>query len=1037
MQVVAIGASAGGIEAFRLFFETLRSDSGFSFVVVLHLSPSRKSMLAEIMSRWTPMPVSEAVDGERVEANHVHVVPPGHVATLRQGQLHLRSLRPEAPREPTPIDELFSSLAEDCGEDAIGIVLSGTGHDGSLGLKAIKARGGLTLAQGSDGSSPQHEGMPQSAIATGAVDLIIPVQDMPRVLLATRSGRAALAPSPGAETDALRLAICEILNTQLGHDFSQYKDRTFMRRVQRRMQVLGISALPDYVARLAGERGEAVLLFRDLLIGVTTFFRDAGAFEAVQRAVLPRLFESKGAKDHVRIWVPGCSTGEEAYSLAMLLREHMDSLSNPPKVQVFATDIDEAAIGTARTGRYPAILLDGLSQERRQRFFNRAENSYVVSKDIRDLCTFSAHSLVRDPPFSRMNLVSCRNLLIYLDADLQAAIIPAFHYSLLPGGVLLLGSAETVVRHEELFAPLEKEHRIFLRREVPSPPLRISPRANLNGAVPRRSASEPPDSRTDWARTLAVANSRVLERFASPFVVVTEDGSVVHYSSHAGGMLQPALGPPSRIVFDMARRGLRHGLRAVLRAAVESGRAAEQAVQVEADDGALETITLVAEPLPGQEPDRPYLIVFKSVPARSGSVPQTGADTAEGLASELERELRDSKERFQSLHEEHETALEELRSSNEELHSVNEELQSANEELETSKEEIQSVNEELQTVNAQLSAKVDELDRANSDLRNLFDSTRVATVFLDQHMVIRAFTPEVGSIYNLIPSDRGRPLTDIVSRLDYGSLREDVQHVLQTLEPLERRVSRQDGTAHYLLRILPYRTPESAIDGSLVTFVDVTQIVQAEQHQRLLVDELNHRVKNMLTVVISLARQTLKRAESLEAFSKVFLGRVHALTTAYTLLSRENWSSVPLGEIVTEELKPFMVGERRGVRVDGPNLPLAPRGALALGMAIHELATNAAKYGALSVPEGRVAVTWAVEQAEGAHTLVLNWTEQGGPPVVPPANSGFGTTLIERSLAHELSGEAQIEFSETGVRASVRAPLGGLTSDAPRDYGPS
>ncbi len=468
----------------------------------------------------------------------------------------------------------------------------------------------------------------------------------------------------------------------------------------------------------------------------------------------------------------------------------------------------------------------------------------------------------------------------------------------------------------------------------------------------------------------------------------------------------------------------------MLRAAVEGGRTAEQSVTIETEDGAAETVTLVAEPLPGQEPDRPYLIVFRSAPARSGPIPAGAVASAEGFASELERELRDNKERLQSLHEEHETALEELRSSNEELHSVNEELQSSNEELETSKEEIQSINEELQTVNAQLSAKVDELDRANSDLRNLFESTRVATVFLDQHMVIRAFTPEVGSIYNLIPSDRGRPLTDINGRLDYATLREDVHHVLRTLEPLERRVSRQDGTAHYLLRILPYRTPESTVDGSLVTFVDVTQIVQAEQHQRLLVDELNHRVKNMLTVVISLARQTMKRADSLDAFSAVFLGRVHALAATYTLLSGENWSTVQLGEIVRQELKPFMTGERRHVRIDGPAVLLAPRGALALGMAVHELATNAVKYGALSVPEGGIAVTWTVEQSDGVDILVLDWAEQGGPAVVAPARRGFGSTLIERSLSHDLSGKAHIEFLPSGVRASVRAPLGKLAADS-------
>ena len=505
----------------------------------------------------------------------------------------------------------------------------------------------------------------------------------------------------------------------------------------------------------------------------------------------------------------------------------------------------------------------------------------------------------------------------------------------------------------------------------------------------------------------------------------------MHYSSHAGSFLLPALGPPSSSVFDLARRGLRHLLRAALRSAVETGRTVEQAVPGDADGAG--AVTLVVEPLPGQEPDKPYLIVFKeNGPARSrpASAGSDGAG-ADSVAAEVDRELRDTREQLQSLAEEHETALEELRSSNEELHSVNEELQSSNEELETSKEEIQSVNEELQTVNAQLSMKVDELDRANSDLRNLFESTRVATVFLDQHMVIRAFTPEVASIYNLIPSDRGRPLTDIVSRLDYDRLREDVEQVLNTLEALERRVSRRDGTAHYLLRILPYRAPDSAVDGSLVTFVDVTQIVEVEQHQRLLVDELNHRVKNMLTVVISLATQTLRRAGTLEEFSGVFLGRVHALTAAYSLLSRESWSAVQLDEIVAEELRPFMASDRTNVVITGPAVFLHPRGALALGMAVHELATNAAKFGALSVPEGDVAVTWAVERTNDGEHFSLDWIERNGPPVKEPAKRGFGSMLIERALGHDLSGKATIEFLPEGVRATVRAPLSTKAGDPP------
>ena len=1022
MQVVAIGASAGGIEAFRLFFEAMPADSGIGFVVVLHMSAHRKSMLPEIIARWTQMPVAEAADGVQVKPDHIYVVPPAHIGTLRKGRLRLRVLAPDVPREATPIDEFFDSLAADLGENAIGIVLSGTGHDGAMGLKAIRSRGGLTLAQGRDGTAPWHSGMPESAIATGAVDLIVPVQEMPGFIMRVRSKPEAVAQtaSSALETDAARLRICEILLSRVGHDFSQYKDATFLRRVQRRIQVLGLTDIHSYLGHLESDREEAMLLFRDLLIGVTTFFRDAAAFDVVKQVVVPRMFEGKRATDNVRVWVPGCATGEEAYSLAILLREHMDALSSVPKVQVFATDIDESAIGTARAGRYPATLLDGLSTDRRSRFFTREENSYVVTKELRELCTFSAHSLVRDPPFSRMDLVSCRNLLIYMDVELQAAVIPAFHYSLLPGGVLLLGNAETVIRHEGLFVPLEKEHRIYQRRDGPSPTFKLPIRPAQNGAAGWQRSAEPRANRTDWARAVGLANNRVLERFASPFVLVTEDGTLMHYSSHVGGVLQPALGPPSRNVFEMARLSLRHPLRAALRSAAETGRSVEQAVPGDAADGA-GAVILTVEALPGQEPDRPYLIVFKEAAESSILAGASAVAASDVIVAEMDREMRNLREQLQSLGEEHETALEELRSSNEELHSVNEELQSTNEELETSKEEIQSVNEELHTVNAQLSNKVDELDRANSDLRNLFESTRVATLFLDQRAIIRAFTPDVASIYNLIPSDRGRPLTDFVSRLDYEDLRDDLARVSHTLEPLERRVSRKDGTAHYLLRILPYRTPDSAVDGSLVTFIDVTRIVRAEEHQRLLVDELNHRVKNMLSVVISLATQTLRRSGTLEEFAGVFLGRVHALTATYSLLSREQWSHVQLKEIVAEEMRPFLAIDRVNIVIEGPAVLLDPREALAVGMAIHELATNATKYGALSVPEGNVAVTWTVDRTGDGEHLTLDWIERNGPPVTAPARRGFGTMLIERGLSHDLGGEAKLQFLPDGVRARLRA----------------
>jgi two-component system CheB/CheR fusion protein len=1033
VSVVGIGASAGGIDAFHRFFNKMPPDSGMAFVVVLHLAADRKSMLPEILARWTAMPVTEARDGDVAAASHVLVVPPGKVATLCDGRLLLRQIGPDEPRENAPIDALFDSMAASLGEDAVGVILSGTGHDGALGLKSIKARGGLTLAQGRNGTAPEYSGMPDSAVAAGAVDLLVPVEQMPgHILDAYEARQAALRETghPGMDFGRIRLAICEALRSRLGHDFSQYKQQTFMRRVQRRMQVLRVSSYDDFLVRLKTDHEQAVLLFRDLLISVTSFFRDAAAFTVLEKLIIPRLFHGKDASSVLRIWVPGCATGEEAYSLAILLREYMDTLSVLPKVQIFASDIDEVAIATARAGRYPATLLEGISAERRSRFFTEATAGYVVKQAVRELCTFSAHSLIRDPPFSRMDLISCRNLLIYMDSRLQDRVVPIFHYALVPSGILVLGTSETISRHERLFQSLDRVNHIFVRIEGPSdlpsvyPIAERYPGSGLRVGVAKRS-----DPKVDWPRAVAIATRRVLERFAAPFVVVNAEGEVAHFSSHTGRFLQPAPGSPTANLFEMARPGWALELRTALRRCVETRRPVEQERSVVGPDGAAASpVRLIVEPLPGSDGDPLYTIVFNEIESPNqtdSSAALTAVPEDNAVIAHLERENRDVREQLQSLVEEHATSVEELRSANEELQSVNEELQSTNEELETSREEIQSINEELHTVNVQLSTKVEQLDRSNSDIKNLFESTKVATVFLDPFLIIRSFTPEIANIYNLIPSDIGRPLTDIVSRLSYPTLREDVQAVLRTLQPIEKRVERQDGTTHYLMRILPYRSPDSTIDGSLITFVDVTSIVRAEQHQRLLVDELNHRVKNMLTVVISLATNSLRRSPTLEAFQEVFLGRIHALTAAYSLLSRDGWSPVQLRDLLMVELSPFLSSEAVNVVLTGEPVLLEPRAALALEMAVHELTTNAVKYGALSVPEGNVGVTWNVEKSAEKDWLVLRWAERNGPPVTAPDHRGFGTTLIERGFAHDVGGDAKVDFAPEGVIATLRAPLFG------------
>jgi two-component system CheB/CheR fusion protein len=1020
--VIGIGASAGGVEALKTFFGNMPSDTGMAFLVVMHLAPDRDSLLAEILGHSTPMPVVQAVDGTDVMADHVYVIVPGTVLSFADGRLGVSGAA--APqRQINPVDLLFSSLAVALGGKAVGIVLSGTGSDGALGLKAIRDGGGIAMAQGRDGSASYFDGMPSAATAVGAVDMFLPVAAMPErllSLLACPPPPVDDLPPPGPATamDGYRASICGILRDQIGHDFSGYKQATLFRRVQRRMQLFRLG-IEDYIQFLATDPQEVALLFHELLIGVTKFFRDPAAFDTVAHQVMPLLFEGREADSTLRVWVSGCATGEEAYSLAILLIEHMETLPVAPRVQVFATDIDDAAVNLARAGRYPAALVRDVAPERLERFFTVVDGQYVIAKQVRELCTFSTHSVIRDPPFSRLNLISCRNLLIYLDSELQARVIPAFHYGLSPGGILLLGSSETVTHHEELFAPLDKTHRIFMRREVATPlPLHSGPRRTAG----RQPAGPPPPSpgpgTPSWSRR---AQERVLDGFAPPFVVVNGDGQVLQFSARTRQYLEQGAGTPTRDVLAMARHGLRPELRAALRQARETGRRVDRHRVTLAGDEAGQTVTLTVEPL-GNEGERLFLVVFtEGAPAHgvaSGETAERGPPDSN--VEVLEAELRDAHQRMQTALEESDAALEELTSANEELHSVNEELQSANEELETSREEMQSMNEELHTVNTQLASKVDELDRANSDVRNLFESTQVATIFLDRNLIVRSFTPAVVGIYNLIPSDRGRPLTDILCHVAGTNLKEDVLRVLETLTPLEKRVVRHDGSLHYLKRVRPYRTSDDTVDGVLITFLDITSVVEIEK-QQLLVDELNHRVRNMLAVVVAMCSQTLRRAKTLEEFRDVFVGRIDALAAAYTVVARENWSEVSLREILDLELRPH--ARSSNTTTQGPDVSLPPRAALVLGLAVHELATNAVRHGALSVPSGEVSISWCIETGAASTALVLEWHESGGPAVAPPSRRGFGLSLMERSVRGELGGTASVTFNPDGLQARFSVPL--------------
>lgn len=1015
--IVGIGASAGGIPAMEGFFKGLPDRPGMAFAVVTHLNPDRESLLHEIIARYTDMQVVTATDHTTVTANVVYVMPENVVMTIRDGVLAVKALDLNM-RERKPVDVFFGELARDQGEYAVGVILSGGDGDGTLGIKAIKERGGLTVAQVADGSGPRNPDMPQSAIASGLIDLALPAEEMGEKLVAFARSFELLSEIGEAdeqgqaeqqEQDIAREQIYSVLRNQTGHDFVGYKTKTFLRRVRRRMQVRQLKTISSYATLLPDDPDEVSRLFSDLLINVTNFFRDGDAFSLLETTVIPKLFEGKTATDTVRIWVPGCATGEEVYSIAILMREHMETLTQVPRVQIFATDIDEPALHIARTARYPDALLEGVSATRKKRFFTSDGASYAVSGSIRELCIFSPHSVIRDPPFSRMDLVSCRNLLIYLGPEVQNRVIPTFHYALKPGGYMFLGTSEGIGQHGDLFATIDKKNRIFQAREHAA--VHRLPILTGDERYSPFPTSVSADTRAlSGVQLRHAVETQVLESFAPAHVVVNGDGDVVYSSGRTGKFLEIPQGAPSRQLINMAKRDLRLDLRAALReCAASRQRVVKDHVFIDEEEGRVQSVSVAVEPLNNLGSGEPlYVALFQALgPAQARSDAERTQRKLEGTA-DLERELRDTRERLQSTIEEYETALEELKSSNEELVSVNEEAQSSNEELEASKEEMQSLNEELNTINAELNSKVEELDRANNDLKNLFDATQIATIFLDGNLVIRNFTPAASNFFKLRASDVGRPLTELSSNVDYPELNEHINEVFKTGEKRDHHLPRDDQGRHHLARLIPYRGENNKIDGVIVTLIDVTTLAEAEEHHKVLISELNHRVKNMLAVTITIATQTLETSSSPEAFHGAFVGRLKAMSRAYGLLSREQWKEASVRELIDQELAPFDLDR---TTISGPDLKLNPQRGLALGMVIHELATNAAKYGAFSNADGKVDLQWKIE----GQKFICIWTEKGGPLVAPPGEDGFGMSLMRGEIGYRLGGSVETNFNPDGL----------------------
>ena len=823
--IAGIGASAGGLAALGEFFAPAPPDTGVAFVVVSHQPSGHVSLLPDLLQKHTAMPVVEATDGMRVAPNHVYLSMPGRTLAMLQGVLHV--MPPDVDgRVPLPIDYFFRSLADDQGDRAIGVILSGTGTDGTLGLKAIKAHAGMTLAQ--ELSAAKYAGMPESAIRSGVVDFVRPAGSMVEQIRTFLTGVAGRDVQRLADDSPGLGRIFVALRDRTGHDFSVHKASTSRRRIERRMNVHQIETIEEYLHYLQINPQEIDTLFRELLIGVTSFFRDPAAFDSLAGKGLPKLLESRPDGTDVRVWVPGCSTGEEAYSIAILLREYLNARERSPRVQIFATDLDREAIETARAGVYPSGIVIDLTPERLRRWFVREDSHYRVKKDIRDLVIFAPHDLLTAPPFTKLDLLSCRNLLIYLESRAQQHLIPLFHYALKPDGLLFLGASESIDRHEDLFSTVDRKWKIFRRV---NPTRQVLKRFPI-GRGKTMPVEPPPAHRPEVPNT--PARAILLERLLGTRsgVVVDKRGETLFVAGRAGEYLEPAAGEPTPPLLKMARKGLRRDLTAVLgEAAKTAGKAVRRGVRVTLNGG-VRLVSITVTPITDPKPLRGlFLVTFEPVPSagplRLGGRDRRTPRSARPGSETLLNELRNTKQRLQHSLEETQAYNEELTSANEELQSANEELQSGNEELETGREEMQSLNEELATVNAELRAKVDDLADAQSDLQNLFNSTDTATIFLDADLNIKRFTPAVRAVANLIVSDLGRPLSDIASKLEGQPLIDDAREVLQSLVSRAREIRNAEGT-WYVMRTLPYRTVTNTIGGVILTFSDVTAIKQAE-----------------------------------------------------------------------------------------------------------------------------------------------------------------------------------------------------------------
>ncbi|MDL2406242.1 CheR family methyltransferase [Rhizobium calliandrae] len=1144
--VIGIAASAAETDGLEHFFEQIKSSSGAAFVVILQQRDAieEKAFHARLTAASERTVELVSNDGT-IEAERIYIVPGGLNATLKNRHLMVRDASDMVGEHGVP-DSFLVSLAEQDQKRAIGLVMSGCGTDGTLGVVAIREQGGLALAEKGPEAVDITASSSQPSSAAALADLVLPAEELAtRVKAQLRTiQRQTLVEDfddQMAQAEPLLTRIAAVLRNRTGHDFHGYKPNTFLRRVQRRIQVTQTDTIENYLEYLRSDAEEAGNLFNDLLIGVTQFFRDMKEFEFLEREIVPKLFEGKGASDQIRIWVLGCSTGEEAYSIAILLREHMARVDVVPHVQIFATDIDNRALAQARVGRYAASAVKDVSSERLARWFIKEGEIYSVVKELREMCLFSKHNLIKDAPFSRLDMVSCRNLLIYLGADLQNRVIPLFHFALRPGGYLFLGNSENVSRHGRLFSPVDRRFRIFrqvetMNRKLPDFPLSALPE---RGTVPSDTAGikKVPNN----VSVLTKQADRIMERYSPAYMIVDENFDVLHFSGRTGRFIDPLSGHASLNVFSLIHRDLRIDLRAALLKAETDETSVKIGGLKVGQNGDATLVTMSIEPIdpsPGQP--RRFMIIlqdgqFISDDDGSTIIPSAGQ---EEHVRRLEDELRQARDRLQATIEELESTNEELKASNEEYQSVNEELQSS--------------NEELRTVNGELADRVEELARANSDLRNLLDSTQIAAVFLDNDLRIESFTPAITDIFHLIDTDLGRPIHHIAAKIAYDDLEHDARRVIRTLSSIERETNNPLTGSQYLIRVLPYRSIDNVIEGAVLTFLDVTALVRAEERlrdreallrsivegipqlvwraaadgtwtwsspqwraytgqseiaslgkgwlepihpddrekvleawraaerdgnleiehrlfnaerngyrtvqlrarpvmngagkvvewfgtatdvhemqlmqerQQILLHELQHRVRNTLAIVRLIAERSAETSDTVEEYARHLEGRINAMARTQALLTSMPDASMDLKELIESEISAQTGRATNPVVISGPSLALFGKAAESMSLVIHELTSNAVKYGALSGQTGQLHISLETDGSQKKPLFRMAWRESGlKRPITLPVRRGFGSELIEGMVPYQFGGKGNLDFKPDGLTCTIEIPLSG------------